>query len=197
MKVAVSHNVSAIRIGWEMRFVAAFLFTFAGCSVSTNDEREAKSTAGDFYDVYIKLRPSGVPSKEQQLQFKKVISTGLAGLLYEASVAEEGYSKQTESEARPRIEGDLFTSLDQGAVSYKVLQCKSQRTSVTCDVELTSIDERDHSKLTWKDRMFFVREENRWVVDDIEYLGERQFMHKGRLKDILSKVIQEAQKETG
>jgi hypothetical protein len=29
-------------------------------------------------------------------------------------------------------------------------------------------------------------------VDDIEFLGDRPFMHKGRLKDILKAIIEDA-----
>ncbi|SRR5713226_674284 len=197
MKEAIKNQAWVISFGWEMRFAAALLFVFLGCSRAPNNELEAKNAASAFYDIYMQLRPSGVPSKEQQDQLKQVISTRLAALLNEASVMEGNSSEETKNEGSPRIEGDLFTSLDQGAVSYKVLQCESQKASAACDVELTNVNDRDNSKLAWKDRVFLAREGNRWVVDDIEYLGDRQFMHKGRLKDFLSKIIEEAKKETG
>jgi Protein of unknown function (DUF3828) len=192
---AIRSRLSGAGIGWEMRFAAVLLFVFVGCSRATNDELEAKKAATAFYDVYMKIRPSGVPTKEQQAEFKQVLSTRLAALLSQASAVEETSSPERESGTPPRIEGDLFTSLDQGAVSYKVLECKSQNQVVTCDVELANIDDRDNSKFTWKDRVFVVREGNRWVVDDIEYVGDRPFMHKGHLKEVLSKVMEEAKKE--
>ena len=194
MRAAIRNPLSAVSFCGEMRLVAALLFVFVGCSRATNDELEARNATIAFYDVYMKLRPSGVPPEDQQLQLKKVISAGLADLLHKASVAEGNDSKETKDGVPPRIEGDLFTSLDQGAVSYKVLQCERQKESSTCIVELANIDDRDNSEFTWKDRVFVVREGNRLVVDDIEYLGERQFMHKGRLKDILSKVVEERKK---
>ena len=60
-----------------------------------------------------------------------------------------------------------------------------------CLVDLTNIDDRNRSRLAWKDRIFLVRENNRWVVDDIEYFGDKQFMHKGHLKEVLKQVIQD------
>jgi len=174
---------------------AAFLLILADCSPSS-DERQVKNTVSAFYDLYLKLHLSGVPAKAQQEQLKKAISAGLADLLEKASVAEENYAKATKGKSPPMIEGDLFTSLFEGAESYEVLECKSEKDSVECTVELTHVEERDKSRVTWKDRIFVVREQSRWAVDDIEFLGDWQFMHKGRLKDILRQVIEEGKSPT-
>jgi hypothetical protein len=196
MRATIS-NQSAMGFRRKMRFAAALLFVFVSCSRASNEEPETRNAASAFYDIYMEIRPSGVPTQEQQAQLKPVISTRLAGLLHEAAAAEENSSKGTRSEASPTIEGDLFTSLDRGAVSYKILQCEGRKTPAACIVELENIDDRDNSKLIWKDRVLIVREGNRWVVDDVEFLGDRQFMHKGHLKGILSKVIEAAKKEAG
>ena len=185
MKTTISNRRSVVSFGWTAGCAAVLLLVCAGC-FTPSDERQAKKAVGAFYDVYLKVRPSGVPTKEQQTEFKKVLSTKLAALLDEAPTLEEDSSLET------RIEGDLFSSLDQGALSYKTLQCEIQNTTATCEVELTSVDNRNNSKLAWKDRVYAVREGNRWLVDDIEFLGDRPFMHKGRLKDVLKAIIEDA-----
>jgi hypothetical protein len=185
MKIAIGNRRSVVSFGWTVGCAAALLLACAACWRSS-EERQAKNAVNAFYDVYMKVRPSGVPTKEQQAEFKKVISTGLAALLDEASTLEEDSSRET------RIEGDLFSSLDQGALSSKTLQCEIQNMSATCEVELTSVDDRNNSKLVWKDRVHAIREGDRWLVDDIEFLGDRPFMHKGRLKDILKAIIEDA-----
>jgi hypothetical protein len=185
MKIAIGNRRSVVSFGWTVGCAAALLLACAACWRSS-EERQAKNAVNAFYDVYMKVRPSGVPTKEQQAEFKKVISTGLAALLDEASTLEEDSSRET------RIEGDLFSSLDQGALSSKTLQCEIQNMSATCEVELTSVDDRNNSKLVWKDRVHAIREGNRWLVDDIEFLGDRPFMHKGRLKDVLKAIIEDA-----
>jgi hypothetical protein len=185
MKTAISNRRSAFNFEKTARFAAVFLALLSACW-RPSEERQAKNAVSAFYDVYMRVRPSGVPAKEQQAEFKKVISIGLAGLLDAASTGEESSFRET------RIEGDLFSSLDQGALSYKTLQCEIQNTSATCEIELTSVDDRNKSKLVWKDRMFVIREGERWLVDDIEFLGDRPFMHKGRLKDVLKAIIEDA-----
>ncbi len=184
MKTAVGNRLSASSFGGAMRCAAVLLFVCAGC-FTPSDERQAKKAVSAFYDVYMKLRPSGVPTKEQQVELKNVISSGLAKLLDEASGGEENSSRET------RIEGDLFTSLDGGALSYKILECETDKASAKCVVELTNVDDRNNSKLVWKDRVYVVKEGDRWVVDDIEFLGDRPFMHKGHLKDVLKQIIEE------
>ncbi|MGH7768585.1 MAG: DUF3828 domain-containing protein [Candidatus Binatia bacterium] len=181
MKRAIKqHRLSVIGCG------AAVLLACAACW-QPSEERQIKNAVSAFYDVYMKVRPSGVPTKEEQPEFKKVISTGLAGLLDEAFTSEE---KNTFRETK--IEGDLFSSLDQGALSYKTLECETTKVPATCIVELTNVDDRNKANFTWQDRVFLVREGNRWVVDDIEFLGDRPYMHKGRLKGVLKQIIEEA-----
>jgi hypothetical protein len=159
-----------------------------GCS--RDDEAKVKSVVRDFYNVYLKVRPSGVPTKEQQTDFKKVMSSGLSNLMDEAAQSEDT-SRDPSSPAPPRLEGDVFTSLDEGALSYKIVRCDLQAAAAMCVVELTNAGGGGPAKVTWRDRIFLVREADRWVVDDIEYFGDKQFMHKGRLKDVLKQVIQE------
>jgi hypothetical protein len=105
---------------------------------------------------------------------------------------EEAFASEDSSFRETGIEGDLFSSLDQGARSYKTLQCEVQAATAACLVELTSVDDRNNAKFAWKDRVFLMREGSRWIVDDIEFLGDRPYMHKGRLKDILKQIIDEA-----
>lgn len=173
---------------WRLACIALLLTAAVGCS--RGDERKVKSAVRNFYDTYLKVRPSGVPTKAQQTDFKKVVSASLAGLLDEAAGLEDT-SRDPDSPAPPRLEGDVFTSVDEGALSYQIDRCDIESESAMCVIDLTNKDDRDHGKLTWKDRIFLVRESDRWVVDDIEYFGDKQFMHKGRLKEVLKQVIKD------
>jgi len=190
MRIAYSNQTAAGGFGRAGLLAAAFLVLLTACR-QPGDERQIKNSVSAFYEVYMKVRPSGVPTKEQQPEFTKVISTSLASLLDEAFTSEE-----KNSFGETKIEGDLFSSLDQGALSYKTLQCEAQAATAACLVELTSVDDRNNAKFAWKDRVFLVRERDRWVVDDIEFLGDRPYMHKGRLKDILKQIIDEGKNST-
>lgn len=171
---------------------AACALVLASCFSKPAENENIKSAASAFYDVYIKLRPSGVPPKEQIEQFKGVISADLNALLRGAAEAEAAYFAATHGESPPLVEGDLFTSLFEGAESYGVGQCEKQKAETACLVELTHGDIGGSSTFKWKDRVFVVRENDGWVVDDVEFLGDWQFMHKGRLKELLKEIVEEA-----
>jgi hypothetical protein len=172
-------------------FLSMLLLAVAACSGGHREEQAGRRATGAFYNVYLKLHPSGVPTKNQQAKFAALVSADLAGLLVEAALAEARYAEATKGEAPPLLEGDLFTSLFEGAESYKIGQCEMQKESGACLVDLAHTDSRDNSKVEWKDRVYVVRNKDRWAVDDIEFLGDWQFMHKGRLKELLKAVIED------
>lgn len=176
-----------LRIG----LTSALLVTFACSASGASDELEARRATNAFYRVYLRLHPSGVPTKEQQVHLRRIISQRLAILLQRAAAAEQKYFETMKGEAPPLVEGDLFTSLFEGASSFAVNSCDTRRESATCLVDLKHIDPRDRSVVAWRDRVFLIRGQGGWAVDDIEFLGDWQFMHKGRLQGLLKEVIEE------
>jgi hypothetical protein len=149
-----------------------------------------EETVNSFYNVYLAVHPSGVPSGKELQQFNPYISSSLAKLLQEADQAEQKYNKTTKGEVPPLFEGDLFTSLFEGATSYKVLSCDANTSS--CIVKFNYSERKKGSPpVIWKDKVYLVKDSRGWLVDDIEFLGNWEFMHKGRLQGLLKDVIKE------
>jgi hypothetical protein len=92
------------------------------------------------------------------------------------------------------VEGDLFTSLFEGASAFKIVSCKDEDKKSACVVQFSHRD-ADQKMTSCQDRVYMIREPRGWVIDDIEYLGDWQFMHKGRLKTLLQDVIAESDKK--
>jgi hypothetical protein len=107
-----------------------------------------------------------------------------------AAEAERSYAKATRGQVPPLVEGDLFTSLFEGADAYRVVSCQSEAGQGVCLVQLTSNDPGYKSPFRWQDKVYLVKGPHGWVVDDIEFLGNWPFMHKGRLQALLKKVIE-------
>ena len=171
--------------------LSATLVSVACGAFGASDEQDARDAANAFYAIYLRLHPSGVPTKTQQALLRRVISRRLAILLERAGVAERRYARETKGEVPPLVEGDLFTSLFEGASSFEVHSCESRGKAVTCLVNLEYTDPSDQTSVTWTDRVFLVRGQGGWAVDDIEFLGEWEFMHKGRLQGVLKDVVAE------
>jgi len=181
-----------VDVGWKAGLIACFVAVAAACTGGRDDERAMRTPAATFYNTYLKLHPSGIPDKNQREQFAPVLSSALTGLLSDAASAEESYAKATKGESPPLIEGDLFTALFEGAESYTIGACTREKDAASCLIDLAYTDQRDQSKVVWQDRLYLVRDSSKWRVDDIEFLGTWEFMHKGRLKQLLLQVIEEA-----
>jgi hypothetical protein len=163
---------------------------FTTPALSSNFDLEMQDVVNSFYNIYMSVRPSGVPTDRELQTFKPYLSASLLGLLKEARRAEEQYAKKTQGEAPPLLEGDLLTSLFEGATEFRILTCDASTDS--CLVSFSYVEEtRDSSPTTWRDKVYMVKGSQGWLVDDIEFLGDWEFMHKGHLKELLKEVIQE------
>jgi hypothetical protein len=180
-----------VAAGWKVGLILSLAVVIAACSRG-GDEKALRDSAAAFYNLYLKTHPAGVPNDKLREQLQPLISAELSDLLNDAAVAEATYAKETKGESPPLVEGDLFTSLFEGADAYTLGACKVENDSASCGVDLTYTDKRDNSKTAWQDRIYLVREDGKWLVDDIEFLGTWEFMHKGKLKDLLRQVADEA-----
>lgn len=178
--------------GWKAGLILSLAVVIAACSRG-GDEKAVRDSAAAFYNLYLKTHPIGVPDDKLREQLQPLVSAELSDLLNDAAVAEAAYAKETKGESPPLVEGDLFTSLFEGAESYTLGACKTEGDAASCAVDLSYTDKRDNSKLAWQDRLYLVREDGKWLVDDIEFLGTWEFMHKGKLKDLLTQVADEAE----
>lgn len=172
-----------------MRIIVLSLFLFATTALAADVDRDMKGVVNAFYNAYITVRPPGVPSEKEQLSFTPYLSASVKKLLKEAAAAERRYRRTTRGEVPPLVEGDLFTSLFEGASAFTVLSCDSRTDS--CLVEFSYLDPESKSSTIWQDKVYLVKDARGWLVDDIEFLGNWQFMHKGRLKELLKQVIEE------
>jgi len=160
---------------------------------AADEVTDAGKTAAAFYDRYLSSKvSSGVPTRSQLASLKPVVSKELFSLLESANKAERYYKKKNRGNVPPLVEGDLFTSLFEGAVSYELKPCETKKGLAQCLVTLKYVDPGDKSVVSWNDRLFLVKAGSRWLVDDIEYLGDWQFMHKGRLKSLLQQVLKDS-----
>ena len=159
---------------------------FVGQSQAQADSRLEHATSA-FYRIYLTTRPTGIPNATVRAKFLPLISHTLAQLLERADLAERHYAKVTRRRVPPLVQGYVFTSLFEGEENFKVGDCKRTEAATVCGVELRY--GRGSNSAQWVDKIHLVRSRGRWVVDDIEYGGGWGFMHKGRLKDVLRRVI--------
>jgi hypothetical protein len=147
-----------------------------------------QDAAKGFYGVYQTLHPSdGVPGGAIRAKFAPFLSPALGGLLEQAGAAEDSFAKANKN-SPPLAEGDLFTSLFEGATGVSVGSCSGNDRQGRCPVSLVYAA-AGAKPVTWTDAVLLVRTPDGWRVDDVVYGGTWAFGNKGTLSQTLRQVI--------
>jgi hypothetical protein len=145
------------------------------------------SAAQGFYDAY--LGSAGAfPGPRARARLRPYLSPRLAMLLEEADRAEARHARYSRGREPPLLEGDVFTSLFEGAGRFQVQRCRSGAARAICQVALGS-DPRARQPVRWNDQLVLVRSPGGWQVDDVVYGGRWAFANRGRLSQTLRSAI--------
>jgi hypothetical protein len=142
-----------------------------------------------FYKTYLTIQSGGIPDAPTRAKLAPRLSDGLNRLLVEADKAEERHAKATKGEEPPLAEGDIFTSLFEGASQYDVKSCMVEQATAICAVAL-SADDGKGGKVEWTDQAILVRAGAGWRLDDVKYGGTWEFGFHGTLRQVLQELIQ-------
>ena len=179
------------------RFYTAFaIFLVAAAAATGTRAAESADTVADrFYAIYQTL-PPGVPASVDLVRLQPLLSEELLGLLKQAAAAEVTYAKANAREpVPPLVEGDLFTSLFEGADKFRVGLCNVSDENVFCPTVLSHTEGGvGESKTTdWTDTLVLAAGAGgSWKVDDVLYGGKWDFARRGSLKDALREVVEQA-----
>jgi len=178
-----------------VRLFSSFLFVilcFIFCFNAQAQQNEQVLVVSSFYKTILKFKDGGVPTRKNIDRFSPFISAEFRNLLLDARSAEDKHFKKTKNSEPPLVEGSLFYSLFEGADKYTFIKSEPDKEPVSY---LVNLEYRDpygkHEIMKWQDRAILIKENNRWVVHDLELLGKWQFGAKGKLSEILQEVIKE------
>jgi hypothetical protein len=148
---------------------------------------EAEKVTADFYETYLKTTESGLPSSENMKKLSRFFSHKLNRSLIDAKQKQADYAKRYPGEKPPLIEGDLFSSLFEGPTGYNVESVISKNDLFRVVVRFVNADPKmgDGKPFNWKDAVVVKQENGRWVIDDVEYLGDWQFKSGNKLSEVL------------
>lgn len=158
---------------------------------AADSDAMAKTAAG-FYMAYSTFHPSdGIPDAKGRAKYAPYISDGLNALLVQANAAEAKFA-HANKDTPPLVEGDLFTSMFEGATAHKIGTCTGDTKAGHCAIHLTydpgTGDPKD-KPVIWTDTAYLVNTGAGWKVDDIGFGGNWDFGNKGRMSDTLRMVI--------
>jgi hypothetical protein len=169
--------------------LAAFAFAAVlGGPALADDAAALHGAAEGFYRVYQTFHPSdGIPIGGDLAKYEPFISPALDALLKQAGDAQARFAKDNK-DSPPLVEGDLFSSLFEGASSVAVGACDDDGRRGRCEVALTHT-EPGKKPFAWTDTVLLVNTPAGWRVDDIDFGGNWDFGNKGSLSETLKQAI--------
>lgn len=159
-------------ISW---LIILWLLGLLGCSGDS-----PRTPVENFYRLYLKIHPVGLPTKEQELAMAPYLSKRLLGLIDEARSYQETFRRQFPDRKPPWVEGCLFASLFEGPTQFKI-------SSVIANSDGTSTVKVHfwYETFEWEDAVIVRKEVNKFVIDDFLMSGAGPFNPPGRLSENL------------
>ena len=125
------------------------LFVALAAPAAADDAASMQAAAGGFYGVYKTQHVSGIPGDDERGRFAPFVSPALDALLKQAAAAEARFAK-TNKDSPPLIEGDVFSSLFEGATAVTVGKCSGDARKGQCSAALSRAD-GSNAAAQWSD----------------------------------------------
>ncbi len=136
-----------------------------------------------FYGRYLKLGVSGLPDRKQTETLTPFLSADLAKLLAMARGRQAAAIKAHPGDKPPWDDGDLFSSLFEGAQRFRVDQATVSDRNATVPVHL---ENRTGDQTTrWTDTFVLTRAADGWRISDVKMGGDWAFKQGATLRKTL------------
>lgn len=154
-------------------------------------QTDMTGVAAGFLGAYGSFHPSaGIPDAGGRTRLAPYLSPALNKMLADGAAAEARFASKFKN-SPPLIEGDLFSSMFEGATAWKLGTCNASGTTARCPVNFTHA-QQGRPPVTWTDTLLLINTAAGWRVDDIAYGANFQFGNTGKLTDTLRTVLREA-----
>jgi hypothetical protein len=153
------------------------------------------TAVGEFYAVYQgqHAQGGGIPDATGRLRYTSVLSPRLNRQLAAAAAAQARLTAKVKNAVPPMLEGDIFSSLFEGATAWKVGACQGDAKTARCPVALSyaplpAPNANTPKPANWNDTLVLVNTPQGWKVDDVIYDAGFAFGNTGRLSGMLQMV---------
>lgn len=152
-----------IKLKKNILLASILLIGFNACSVKKI--KEAEKTIHNFYSDY---KPG-----DYRVVDKILLSKDLNEMIEAASLKQSEDAQRLKSigstDKPMMIEGDIYTSLSEGATDYEILQSTSNNDLVKSEVRFSNKN-YNHN---WIDTIVLKKEPDAWKIDDIIYSSKQ------------------------
>jgi hypothetical protein len=164
------------------------LFLFAAGLVFSQSAiaQKANTPAGvtnAFYRKYISYKMSGLPTPAQIKGISPYISKEIVDQIRADRTKQKAEMKAHPDEKPSWIEGDLFSSMFEGATSFRLGEVRPGDNRTEVDVHLAYKYKSDATE--WMDTAVLEKVNGRWVITDILYKANWAFKSGASLRNTL------------
>jgi hypothetical protein len=179
-----------------MKHILAALLLLIPAGLKAQPAGDPATAVNAFYTVYASQQGQGggIPDATERVRYTPVLSPRLNKQLAAAANAQARLTAKVRNAVPPMLEGDIFSSLFEGATGWKAGACQADAKIARCPVALTyspapSPNNRAPKPASWHDTVVLVNTPQGWKVDDVVYDAGFAFGNTGRLSSMLQMVI--------
>lgn len=179
-----------------MKHILAALLLLIPAGLKAQPAGDLATAINAFYTVYASQQGQGggIPDATERVRYTPVLSPRLSKQLAAAANAQARLTAKVKNAVPPMLEGDIFSSLFEGATSWKAGACQADAKSARCPVALSyapapSPSNKAPKPANWHDTVVLVNTPQGWKVDDVVYDAGFAFGNTGRLSSMLQMVI--------
>ncbi len=165
-------------------------------AVPAHAAEDPAAAANAFYAVYAAqhAQGGGIPDATGRLRYSAVLTPRLNRQITDAAAAQARLSAKVKNAVPPMLEGDIFSSLFEGATAWKVGACTVTGAAARCPVALTHevaplAGRKPEKPAHWNDVLVLANTPAGWKVDDVAYDAGFAFGNTGKLSDMLAMVV--------
>ena len=146
--------------------------------------RSATVLVTDFYEMRLRLGRTGLPDEAEMKAYRAFLCPPLAAAMDAARVRQYAYKQAHPDDKPPLVEGDLFSSLFEGAEVVTPIGTTVEGEGAR--VELSMRFGLGDQATKWKDTAVLAKDQGSWCLADVEYHGDWPFANKGKLSETLT-----------
>lgn len=177
-----------------MKHILAAILLLIPAGLKAQPAGDPAAAVHAFYAVYAsqQAQGGGIPDATGRVRYAPVLSPRLNKQLAAAAGAQARLSAKVRNAVPPMLEGDIFSSLFEGATAWKVDACLGNAKTARCPVVLSYApgpSQKAPKPANWSDTILLENTPQGWKVDDVIYDAGFAFGNTGRLSSMLRMVI--------
>lgn len=165
------------------------------CSLNSSADNRPLSVVKEFYDWRFNTPFTGIPEKATLSAAESFLGQDLICMLDVARDYRNRFAKKIPTDKPPFIEGDIFTSLFEGANRFTEESMKVNGEKAVVRLHFYHDRGAKKDKAGWRDTVSLQLKNQQWRIKDIQYGGKFDFGNNGSLRQNLLEELSQDNRE--